>query len=42
MRLTGAAVVVLCGLVGVVLGAQAHPMRPGQWEITTQTAPRAV
>ena len=36
MRLTGAAVVVLYGVVGVVLGAQTHPMRPGQWEITSQ------
>jgi len=36
MRLNGAAVVVLCGLVGVALGAQAHPMRPGLWEITSQ------
>ncbi len=36
MRWNGAAVVVVCGVVGVVLGAQAHPMRPGQWEITMQ------
>jgi Protein of unknown function (DUF3617) len=36
MRLTGAAVVVLCGVGGLVLAGQANPMRPGQWEITTQ------
>lgn len=35
MRATGVAVVVLGGVVAGVLGAQPHPMRPGEWEITT-------
>lgn len=36
MKLTGAAVLVLCGVGGLVLAGQGHPMRPGRWEITMQ------